>query len=75
MSRPACLDLTDQECDVADALLDALRAHRGQDYSPSQAARAAKVSTAQAHRVLPALLADQYVTVAGNGAWRRYQIR
>lgn len=66
---------TDAEYELASRILDALLERSGRTFSPSQIARLAGVqaSASDVHAVLPALVADDHVSVSGNGAWRRYR--
>ena len=75
-TAPQAVDtLTDAQCDTADAVLEVLEAHRDRTYSPSELARAAKLTTAEVREVLPALVCDRYLARHGNGAWTRYTAR
>lgn len=71
---------TDLDWEIVDALIEnALRSEPRQSYSPSAAARKAgrtasghRVTTSDAHRVLPALVTARMALASGNGAWTRY---
>lgn len=66
-------DFTDTDWEIADRLIEkALRAPNAKGLSPSAAARKAGCTTADAHRILPALVADRLALATGNGAWTHY---
>ena len=71
----ACESLSDDDADVADLVMWKIDDNPRRDYSPSEIARAVKITTEEARRVLPALVADGHILAHGNGAWTRYTAR
>lgn len=72
--------MDDRHSEMADALMVVFEENPLQDFSPSQAAAKAaktysgiKVTTNDAHNLLPALAKDRYLVAHGNGAWTRYR--
>jgi hypothetical protein len=65
--------LSDEDFALAERILDRLCAKGDRRaYSPSEIGRIAKAETSAVRRVLPVLVEDGNLAVAGNGAWRRY---
>lgn len=65
-------DLTDDEFAAVDRIVATLEAADREGLTPSKVARAAKITTSTARRLLAWMVADQYAHTTGNGAWRRY---
>lgn len=64
---------TDEDWEIADRLIeDGLRTADRRGLSPSAAARKAKCSTSDAHRILKALVKARMALTSGNGAWTHY---
>lgn len=68
-------ELSDAEYDVADQIEALLEADPTRSWTPSRVARRVHVTTPEATRVLAYMVANRYITAAGNGAWTRYAAR
>lgn len=68
-------ELTDAEFDIADLVEALFEADPTRSWTPSEVARKVRTTTTTAARVLAYMLANRYITAAGNGAWTRYAAR
>lgn len=59
---------------VCDQITMWLQARPGEWFAPSVIARGAHCTTHEARVALAYLVAHQYVTASGNGAWTRYAL-
>jgi hypothetical protein len=65
-------DLTDEQFDIADRIDVALEAAKREGLTPSQVARKAHTTTAEAAEILDWMTRRQMAHTSGNGAWTHY---